>query len=456
MPGAVAARSSRWILAVGLWAVAASVTGAAPGVDQLGRQPFTDSRDPPSYRELRSLDQTQFDLGHAVFNTQWVPAGTVGAARRDGLGPLYNAAACDACHNEGARGRGPAGNGPAPAGLVIQVDRLEGGIRVPDPIYGSVLNTSALDGLRPEALVFIRYQEQHGRYPDGEPWSMRVPRYEISELAYGPLSPSTIIRPRLAPPLFGVGLLEAVSESAVLEQTHSSSMKSAHGRPAWQRVQGKQLLGRFGWQATSVSVRDQTTKAFSREMGLTTSDRVADDCTVHEYDCLAQPNGGHPEVSDEFLDAVVAFQQRLAVPASDLGGADSAAPLRMQQVFGRLGCTDCHRPTFPVVIEEGQGHRRSGVIAPYTDLLLHDLGSGLADAQVSGRAVFSQWRTAPLWGIGYRPRAGASLTLLHDGRARSIEEAILWHHGEAERSRQKFERLGASLRRTLVDWIATL
>ncbi len=183
---------------------------------------------------------------------------------------------------------------------------------------------------------------------------------------------------------------------------------------------------------------------------------VADDCSAQETDCMAQPNGGHPEVSDEFLNAVVAFQQRIAVPASSRNSAGVSGMPGMQKVFRGLGCADCHRPTLPVVIDDGNAARRPGTIAPYTDLLLHDLGSGLADVKVSGRAEHSRWRTAPLWGIGYRTRSGAAPTLLHDGRARSIEEAILWHHGEAQRSREKFESLGASTRRTLIDWIATL
>ena len=421
----------------------------AMAAEPLGHRAFTDSRDPPAYAPLNDTDSAQFELGHAVFNTQWVPAGTPGAERRDGLGPLYNAAACDECHNEGARGRGPRGAGPAPAPLVVQLERPESS-GAPDPAYGHVLNTAALAGSAPEAVVTITYRDLQGAYPDGTPWSLRVPSYEVSQLRYGLLATDTILKPRLAPPLFGVGLLELVPQEAVLAS-------AVHGTPAWQSYRGARTLGRFGWQGASVSIRDQTTKAFSREMGLSSQDMPIDDCTLAQTDCLSAPNGGSPEVSNELLDAVVAFQRALAVPAADPMATSVRKPARkMRRDFEQLGCADCHRTSLPVRLRDADGREHAGTIEPYTDLLLHDLGAGLADAEVSGRTVPSRWRTAPLWGIGHVTRAGSPPTLLHDGRARSIEEAILWHHGEAEQARQGFEHWNSARRQALIDWIGTL
>jgi CxxC motif-containing protein (DUF1111 family) len=420
----------------------------AMGAEPLGYRAFPDSRDPPAYAPLDDAASAEYQLGHAVFNTQWVPAGTPGAERRDGLGPLYNAAACDECHNEGARGRGPLGTGPAPAALIVQLERPESA-GAPDPVYGHVLNTVALEGSAPEAVVTITYREFQGTYPDGAPWSLRVPGYEISELRYGPLAADTILKPRLAPPLFGVGLLELVPEQAVLASAE-------HGTPAWQTYRGARTLGRFGWQGASVSVRDQTTKAFSREMGLSSRDVPTDDCTVAQTDCRSAPNGGSPEVADELLDAVVAFQSALAVPAAEPAGSVRNPAKNMQRDFEQLGCADCHRTHLPVRLRDSDGREQAGSIEPYTDLLLHDLGTGLADADVAGHRVPSRWRTAPLWGIGHHTRAASLLTLLHDGRARSIEEAILWHDGEAERARQGFEHWNAARRQALIDWIETL
>ncbi|MDB6083111.1 MAG: hypothetical protein JWN43_992, partial [Gammaproteobacteria bacterium] len=363
----------------------------------------------------------------AVFNTQWVPAGTAGAARRDGLGPLFNAAACDACHNEGAHGRGPSGEGLAPAALVVQLEvRRRGSARnsAGDARYGRTFNTAAIEGVSPEGIVNIHYEERSGRYADGAAWHLRTPRYVLSGLERGPLGARTIIEPRLAPQLFGIGLLEAVPAI-----------------PA----------GRFGWQSESTSIRDQTTKAFARDMGLTTVDRAADDCTAAEPECRAAPNGGTPEVSEEFLDAVVEFQRTLAIPraAATYDGAWRAT----SRLFARLGCSACHRPVLPVVLPQGRGR---GTIAPYTDLTRHDLGAALADRDVSGRIVPSRWRTAPLWGMAYRLENEGEPTFLHDGRARSIEEAILWHDAEASAARYRFAHLAPERRARLLKWIGTL
>jgi CxxC motif-containing protein (DUF1111 family) len=404
----------------------------------MGRAPFGDPLNPPSYRLLDAAESARVELGQAVFNTQWVPAGTAAAARRDGLGPLFNAASCDECHNAGARGRGPSADGTAPVGLVVQLGtRAADGTVLPrgDPVYGRVFNTAALAGLAPEGVVVIRYRTIEGRHPDGAPWSLRSPHYELRQLGYGPLQPGTLIKPRLAPALFGVGLLEAVPTAAILS--------SKHGDPAWQQRAGQQVLGRFGWQGEAASVRDQTGKAFALEMGLTSADYPDDDCTAAEEQCVRAPNGGSPEVSAELLEAVVAFQSVLAVPRS----AAARATKGEGQRFGLLGCASCHRPSLPVP---------SGTITPYTDLRLHDLGEGLADETVSGVKADSKWRTAPLWGLGYRARASTRMTLLHDGRARSIEEAILWHAGEASRARDCFERLPVQRRRTFLKWLESL
>ncbi len=397
--------------------------------DTLGRRPFTDARNPPLYKSLDAAEQSRVELGHAVFNTQWVPAATPNAERRDGLGPLFNAAACDACHNEGAHGRGPTGDGVAPAALVIELDtspRLAGRDQRGDQRYGRTLNTAAIGGLEPEAVVTIRYREVAGRYPDGAVWSLRSPRYQISALKYGALSKRTILEPRLAPPLFGAGLLEAVPDVAT---------------------------GRFGWQGTSLSVRDQTVKAFARDMGLTSSVGLEDDCTAIQLSCRKAANGGTPEVSDEFLAAVVEFQRSLAVPKRT--EASAVAP-PMNRSFADVGCAACHRERLPVMLPGPDGQSETSEIDAFTDLRLHDLGRGLSDRTVAGGRVPSLWRTAPLWGLGYRIKSERMPTFIHDGRARSIEEAILWHAGEADAARRHFEHLPREQRRQLLSWIETL
>lgn len=452
----------------------AQPTGTAEAT--VGVRHFENSRDPPTFQPLSEPMRARDALGHAVFNTQFVVAGTPGAARIDGLGPFFNGAACDECHNEGADARGPVGDGPAPGPLVVQLEPpvRQGRALSGDPRYGHVLSTAAIEGMQPEGSVSIRYGVREGHYADGTRWQLRVPTYQLSALRYGPLAPDTVIRPRMAPALFGDGLLEAVPAQAILQPPPGRDGAPASGVPAWQWVAGQRVLGRFGWQGTSISIRDQVEKAFSREMGLTTRDAPRDDCTAAEQDCRRQPSGGQPEISDELLDAVVQFTRWLAVPANPgaagvaalSGAAAPAGPVGrtgasgtavpVDPAFVALGCAGCHRPRLPVEFADAAGHTLHARIAAYTDLRLHDLGAGLADRDASGRIVPSRWRTAPLWGLGYRLGRERFPTLLHDGRARSLEEAILWHDGEARDAREAFERLPADQRAALLRWLASL
>jgi CxxC motif-containing protein (DUF1111 family) len=313
---------------------------------------------------------------------------------------------------------------------------MPGGTGAGDPVYGHVFNTTALGSVAAEGAVTIRYSEIYGYYyPDGVRWHLRAPHYELVRLSHGPLAPTTLIKPRLAPALFGVGLLEAVPKSAVDGEAG--------------------MTGRFGWQEEAGSVRDQTTRAFSREMGVTSGDRPNDDCTPREVDCLlhADAVNSSPEVTEDLLDALVAFEHELAVPASSVHPKNATLG---SELFVAIGCADCHRPRLPVELAGANGTRVSGVIGPYTDLRLHDLGMEMADMNASGAKIASKWRTAPLWGFGYRLRTESQPTFLHDGRARTAEEAILWHSGEAAHTRQEFTNLGPRSRAALLHWLETL
>jgi CxxC motif-containing protein (DUF1111 family) len=245
------------------------------------------------------------------------------------------------------------------------------------------------------------------------------------------------LKPRIGPALFGVGLLDAVSQPAL------DSIRQAQPR----RLRGS-AAGRFGWQGSATSLVDQTALAFAREMGLTSAPQPQDDCTPAQRICREAPQAGMPELSERFFHAVNTFQFLLAAPARAKIGAEADAVGAL--LFERSGCAACHVPQLPVPRDSG-GIR----IDPYTDLLLHDLGEGLADRTVAGRTVTSRWRTAPLWGLAHALQAGP-VALLHDGRAGSIEEAILWHEGQAADARRRFMALDAVSRRYLLDWIATL
>ena len=494
---------------------ATTASGTAPTAGELvGTQPFTNHRNPPPYRKLTDAEFARYDLGMTVFNTQFVAAGTPGAGRRDGVGPLFNSASCDACHNNGAHGRGPTEDGPAPTPLVVQLSTplwpssppgssagsaLAGSSSAAldppgDPVYGRVFNTAALEGSAPEGVVMIQYTESAGHYRDGTAWSLRVPRYTFTKLRYGPLAAQTIVKPRMAPALFGVGLLDAAgaqlngtspspapgakrtgtsttasakrtsapgragaehtgaSTTASATRTDASSAAGAGARDLRSRAHEADH-GLFGWQASALTVRDQTARAFAREMGLTSSDINHDDCTAAESDCLNQPNGGSPEVSDDLFDAVLSFQRWLAVPPSP---SPHPTPDPGAKVFANLGCASCHQPRLPVTLTDAEGKNYAAVIAPYTDLRLHDLGSRLADEDVAGHKVPSKWRTPPLWGLGYRVSFERLPTFLHDGRARSAEEAILWHDGEAAAARERFANLSAAQRKAFLHWLETI
>jgi CxxC motif-containing protein (DUF1111 family) len=392
--------------------------------------------------------ETEATVGQAIF------AGESSVTR--GHARLFNATSCGSCHQGGAGGSGPTRDGPLPVALGILLgspadNDATGG----DPVYGRVFNTAAADGVRAEGVATVRYTEVEGHYyPEAFSWHMRVPHYRLTQLTRGPLAATTVIKPRLAPSLFGAALLEAVPESAITDTGTGPDVSPRGGAPAWHLYRGTRVLGRFGWQATSVSIRDQTTKAFAREMGLTSADQANDDCTPAEADCLRTDNGGLPDISADSISAVLTYVGALAAPESPMPSEQFSAGLKL---FTELGCATCHRPELPVDLSDrGSGTESPRVIAPYTDLLVHDLGIELADETATGRSVPSKWRTAPLWGLGYRIRHQQSATLLHDGRARSVEEAILWHSGEASPARHSFMDLPSRNREALLRWLESL
>jgi CxxC motif-containing protein (DUF1111 family) len=411
---------------------------AVAGGALLGSMPYVDHRNQPPFLPLSGALADQYELGHAVFNTDFLAVGTPGAGRRSGLGPMLNSASCDECHNEGAHGRGPDYEGPMPNSMVVQLEAVSHGARTDptdppgDTVYGRVLSPAAVEGFMPEGQVLIHYQLIQRTYPDGTACTLRQPEYEITHLNYGPLASNIVIKPRLAPAVFGLGLLEAATPHPL-----------------------ESGPGRFGWQATALSVRDQTTRALSREMGVTSADRPEDDCTRAQLQCLQQRHADTPEMSGELLAALLTFEKWMSVPANPQPQLPTqrAAGLKL---FRSIGCAGCHQPEQPVVLAQPDGQPLKARIAPFTDLGIHDLGSGLADHEVLGAVHPTRWRTAPLWGIGYRLSRESKPTFLHDGRARSVEEAVLWHDGEAATVRSRFEHLTREKREELLRFVGAL
>jgi CxxC motif-containing protein (DUF1111 family) len=336
---------------------------------------------------------------------------------------------------------------------------------IAEPTYGTQLQDLAVQGHAGEGYMHITYSERAETLAGGEVVRLRVPAYTITDLGYGPLHPKVMMSPRVAPPMIGLGLLEAVPEAEILARADpdDSDGDGISGRANFVRsiITGRQSLGRFGWKAGMPSVLEQTVHAFAGDMGLSTSllPGVSGDCTAAQAKCLGAPHGASKksaEVPDNLLRLVVFYAQNLAVPARR--GADQAIVRRGGQIFSEIGCASCHTPSFTTGDESvtPAAHLAGQKIWPFTDLLLHDMGEGLADNRPEAGASGREWRTSPLWGIGLTQTVSGHSYLLHDGRARNMKEAILWHDGEARAARERFAGLDKADREALVAFVNSL
>lgn len=403
--------------------------------------------------------RSEFLVGEAFFEVDWVAAPHT-RTDRDGLGPLYHALSCLACHQRNGRGAPP---GPDELALSLLV-RLSvpgtdaQGAPVPEPTYGDQLQPRAVASVPPEARVQLRTTALPGAFEDGEPFTLEAPTYVLSELAHGPLHPDTRLSPRVAQPVFGLGLLAAVPETTLLEWADPEDANgdgiSGRPNPVWNRRLGKTVLGRFGWKANQPDLEHQNAGALAGDMGITSPLMPNEPCTSAQTECLAAPNGGLPELDARKLAALTFYTHVLGVPARQ--GVDTAMVLQGKDLFHRVGCARCHRPSMETGTLEGYPELSHQRIWPYTDLLLHDLGEGLEDGREDFAASGREWRTPPLWGLGRTAVVSGHTRLLHDGRARSLMEAILWHGGEAEAARENVRRLTREERAALLAFLESL
>ncbi len=417
-----------------------------------------------------------FKIGNAMFRKLWVssPASTRSS---DGLGPLYNARSCQRCHLKDGRGHPPEANWPDDNAVSMflrlsvppqsEKDRAllkAGRVNViAEPTYGTQLQDLAIQGHSGEGRMHITYTARQVKLADGETVTLRVPNYKITDLGYGPLHPQTMISPRVAPQMIGLGLLEAIPADAILAMADPDDRDgdgiSGRANRVWSRVHGKLMLGRFGWKAGSPSVLEQSADAFAGDIGIS-SDLVRaphGDCTAKQSACLKAPtgeSGKDPEIKRSLMRLVAFYSRNLAVPRRRNPG--SANVLAGKKLFHDVGCAQCHRPSYTTGTNSPDANLRNQKIWPYTDLLLHDMGGGLADNRPEGRANGREWRTPPLWGIGLTKVVSGHTYFLHDGRARSILEAILWHGGEAAPSRKRFEKLSKADRERLIAFLESL
>lgn len=430
-------------------------SGGATTVHETNRNAFSQ---PAANLDVKR--RGEFFIGNAFFNSPWVMA-PASAGARDGLGPLFNARSCDACHNNDGRGKPPAKPGERPIALVIQfATPTPGDNNEPrnDPRYGGNLNPFAIGGVPAEGTVRIEHTEIKGQFADGEPYTLLAPKYVFEELAYGELAHDTLFSPRVAPAVFGAGLLEIVPEAQILELSDPDDKNGdgISGRPnrVWNHLTKQLVLGRFGWKLNQPDIAHQTAGAFSNEIGMSTSLRPEQICTEVQPECRTAPTGGAPEISDEIFNHIVHYQQTLGVPARR--HLDQPAVKQGARLFVEAGCAACHRPTFVTGESPEQPALGRQTIHAFTDLLLHDLGPGLADGRGDFEATGTEWRTTPLWGLGLQQKVNGHTRLLHDGRARDVSEAILWHGGEGERAQQAFVKMSRSERAALLAFIDSL
>ncbi|MEO6954537.1 MAG: di-heme oxidoredictase family protein [Polyangia bacterium] len=405
---------------------------------------------------LTSAELDSFNLGHAIFNQNWVQAPAT-TSDMDGLGPIFNQRSCSACHSHDGRSA-PLTDAGQFLGLLVRVS-VDGvdphGGPLGDATYETQIRPFGILKVPGDATPQLTYVEQPGTYDDGTPYSLEVPSLAMALWNYG--TPATALHTsvRMGNAVFGLGLLEAVPEAEILANIRSNDPDGVVGKAnyVWNLVDHAATLGRFGWKANQPSVAQQTAGALQGDMGITSTLVPDEPCSAAMTECNAAPRGGQPDIADDHFDALVLYMQTLAVPARR--DVKDARALSGEHLFTEMGCASCHTPTLhtgTVALDAVSNQ----TIHPYTDLLLHDLGPGLADGRDDYMASGTEWRTTPLWGIGLLEKVNGHQQLLHDGRARGLEEAILWHDGEAAAAKHRFSSASANDRADLISFLNSL
>jgi len=432
------------------------LSGGETTVFDVGRDAFARPA-----RNLTPPERDDFALGDHFFNRGWVMA-PASAEGNDGLGPTFNATGCSACHSHDGRGSPPTSPDDTRSfGLLVRLSvpgTDEHGGPKHEPTYGDQLQTFAILGIEPEGRLDLSWEEVPGAFADGQPYSLRRPMIAFADLAYGPMADDVLTSARVGQATFGLGLVEAITEADIvaLEDSDDADGDGISGRAnrVWDAASATTRLGRFGWKANQPSLAQQVQGAFLGDMGITSPLFTAQNCPTAQSDCMSAPTGGDPEVDESKIALIDFYSHTLAVPARR--GVGEPQILAGRTVFETSGCGSCHTASFRTGALEGYPMLSDQLVWPYTDLLLHDMGYELADGRPDYLADGREWRTAPLWGIGLTQAVSKHTFFLHDGRARGLAEAILWHGGEGAAAREAFRALPESRRNDLLAFLQSL
>jgi CxxC motif-containing protein (DUF1111 family) len=400
--------------------------------------------------------QRDFSFGNRLFNTNWIAA-PASVKKFDGLGPLFNRVSCDGCHTQDGRGHPPQSVGETMDSMLLRLsvkDTKNGAI--PHPVYGDQLSEQGILGVKAEGITKISFEPLHGTYGDGEAYVLQKPSYEITQLGYGDLR-DIMISPRVAPQMIGLGLLEAIPESVLLRGSDpdDKNKDGISGRVNLVKdpVTGEMTIGRFGWKSNQPNLRTQNADAALGDLGLTSPLHTIENCTPTQTDCLNAARGDTLDLSNIFLDKLTLYTQLLAVPAQKKRNDQI---IKGEKFFNKLGCSSCHTPTMTTDDTAILDELKNQTFHPFTDLMLHDMGTDLADNRPDRLASGVEWRTPPLWGIGHFQYTNGHQRLLHDGRADGVAEAILWHGGEGKKAREAFRLSIKTDRDALIAFLNSL
>jgi CxxC motif-containing protein (DUF1111 family) len=396
-----------------------------------------------------------FVLGRRVLHTNFIngvhdePDNPVWTENMGKGGPNYVNVTCNSCHIRNGRGATPEAGKPL-YNMVVKVGDANGN---PHPKLGAVLQPQSVGGKVEGYAGILTWVESNG---------LRKPAYTFEG---GPVP--THYSVRATPQLVGMGLLEAVPETAIesLEDPDDADGDGVSGRKniVNDPRTGEPRVGRFGWKGGKASLAHQIAGAFNTDMGVMTSLLPKPDCGSEQTGCGETGN----EIADSSFQHLVTYISLLGVRARR--AYQDPVALQGEALFAGAGCAVCHVPTLKTGPHHPKAELRDQTIHPYTDLLLHDMGPGLADNLPEGQATGSEWRTPPLWNIGLSPCVTGGVVgpfqkqvcspdanYLHDGRARTLEEAILWHGGEADNAVRKFKAMSPTEVSALVKFLGTL